>query len=52
MKRILFKELTRIRLVLVLLLGASLGMSLAGCHSGTMRGVGSDVEKLGQKMEK
>ena len=25
---------------------------VSGCHSGTIRGVGSDVEKLGQKMER
>ena len=52
MKKITFKKLARIKLVVVLLIGANMGALLAGCHSGTMRGVGSDVEKLGQKMEK
>ena len=47
-----FKKLARMKLVMVLLLGTSIGTLLGGCHSGTMRGVGSDVEKLGQKMEK
>ena len=47
-----FKKLARMKLVVVLLLGASIGTLLVGCHSGTMRGAGSDVEKLGQKMEK
>jgi predicted small secreted protein len=28
-----------------------LGLS-AGCHSGTMRGVGSDVSNLGNSMQK
>ena len=49
---ITFKKLARMKLVVVLLLGTSIGTLLVGCHSGTMRGAGSDVEKLGQKMEK
>ena len=35
----------------VVLIGASLGLALAGCHSGTLRGAGSDIEELGQKMK-
>ena len=34
------------------LLIVSLFVAVSGCHSGTMRGVGSDVEALGQKMKK
>ena len=26
-------------------------INLGGCNSGTMKGVGSDVEKLGEKMQ-
>jgi predicted small secreted protein len=27
-------------------------VGLTGCHSGTMRGVGSDVERLGDRMQR
>ena len=37
--------------VLVGLLICILGLS-SGCHSGTMRGAGSDVEKMGHAMQK
>lgn len=35
----------------VLILFCILGLS-AGCHSGTMRGVGSDISNLGDNMQK
>lgn len=35
----------------MLILLCVLGLSI-GCHSGTMRGVGSDVSKLGSQMQK
>lgn len=37
-------------LLATLLVVCTLGL-LSGCHSGTMKGVGSDVEKLGQNMQ-
>ena len=40
-----------LKFVVVVLIGVSLGLTLAGCHSGTMRGAGSDIEELGQKMK-
>ena len=35
-----------------LLISASLLSALTGCHSGTVRGVGSDMEELGHEMQK
>ncbi len=32
------------------LLAVLIMVSLTGCHSGTMEGFGSDVEKVGQKI--
>ncbi len=37
--------------VLVGLVICMLGLS-SGCHSGTVRGVGSDVERVGHAMQK
>ena len=52
MKKANLKKLFVIKLAALLFFAAGLGASFAGCHSGTMRGVGSDVEKLGQRMER
>ena len=27
-------------------------LGLSGCHSGTVRGMGSDVEKIGERMQR
>lgn len=40
------------KIAAVLLITAGLGLSLTGCHSGTMRGAGSDLEEIGENMQK
>ena len=40
----------RLFIAILLIIGAL--SLLSGCHSGTMRGAGSDVEKLGSRMER
>ncbi len=37
---------------LMVLTAGILVFSVIGCHSGTMRGVGSDMEELGENMQK
>lgn len=37
--------------VATLLVACMLGV-LSGCHSGIMRGAGSDVERLGERMQR
>ena len=39
------------RVLTIMLMVCVLG-AVGGCHSGTIRGVGSDVEKLGERMQR
>ena len=40
------------RRLLAMLLAVSLLGVVSGCHSGTVRGAGSDVERLGERMQR
>ncbi len=40
-------KIITVSLILICVLGLS-----AGCHSGTTRGIGSDISKLGENMQK
>ena len=46
------QEGTLMRQVFLVVLAVCSLIVLSGCHSGTVRGMGSDVEKLGERMQR